>query len=42
MKNILFLVALVMSPAFAEEEANDCGANDFALQILGHAGQDLC
>ena len=38
MKNILFLVALVMSPAFAGEEANDCGANDFALQILGSGG----
>jgi ribonuclease BN (tRNA processing enzyme) len=38
MRNILFLVALVASPVFAEEEANDCGATDFALQILGSGG----
>ena len=39
MKNILFLVALIVSPVFAqEEEANNCGANDFALQILGSGG----
>jgi|TARA_B110000879_G_scaffold200583_1_gene274708 ribonuclease BN (tRNA processing enzyme) len=39
MKNILFLVALIVSPAFAQEEAiNNCGENDFALQILGSGG----
>ena len=39
MKNILFLVALIVSPVFAQEEAtNNCGANDFALQILGSGG----
>ena len=39
MKNILFLVTLIVSPVFAQaEEANNCGANDFALQILGSGG----
>jgi ribonuclease BN (tRNA processing enzyme) len=39
MKYIFFLVALIVSPVFAQEEAtNNCGANDFALQILGSGG----
>ena len=39
MKNILLLVTLIVSPVFAqEEEVNNCGANDFALQILGSGG----
>ena len=39
MKNILFLIALIVSPVFAQEEAaKNCGANDFALQILGSGG----
>ena len=39
MKNILLLVALIVSPVFAQEEAtNNCGVNDFALQILGSGG----
>ena len=39
MKNILFLLTLIVSPVFAQEEgAKNCGANDFALQILGSGG----
>ena len=39
MKNILFLVALIVSPVFAQEEAaKNCGVNDFAEQILGSGG----
>ena len=39
MKNLLFLVTLIVLPVFAQEEgAKNCGANDFALQILGSGG----
>ena len=39
MKKILFLVALIASPVFdQEEEADRCAAHDFALQILGSGG----
>ena len=39
MKKIFLLIALVASPVFAQKEAtNNCGVNDFALQILGSGG----
>jgi len=39
MKNLLFLLTLIVLPVFAQEEgAKNCGANDFALQILGSGG----